>query len=132
MGRLGAIAILAFTTLTVTAQQPAQARVHFYRYKQGFVGRGIKPAIWADGIEIEKRVPDGFFLDVKFPPGQHFFSSEDRTTPIVLTLAPGKDYYFALTFQEQWAGGHFRLALVGEQEGSSAESQLKPLENGSS
>ncbi len=109
------------------ASDNAKATVHFYRYKQ-YMGSALRPSIYCDGIQLG-RLGSGHFLDVKVPVGPHTFYAEDKQAGAVVTLEPGKDYFFRADVQVGFWKGHFRLTMVMPDQGKYDVTQLTPLDS---
>ncbi len=103
----------------------ADATVHFYRYKQ-YVGSLLKPSIYCDGDEVG-RIQGGTVFDVKLSPGPHTFYANDKQAGAVVTLEPGKEYYFRTDLQTGFWKGHFRLTMVMPEQGTFDIAKLKPM-----
>jgi len=108
------------------AQQAATATVHFYRYNQ-MQGAVLRPSIYVDGKKL-LRMDNGAFYDVALPAGEHTFHADDKQAGAIVTLEPGKDYYFRTELQVGFLKGHFRLTMVMPEQGKYDVSRLKPLD----
>jgi hypothetical protein len=102
----------------------ADATVHFYRYKQ-YVGSLLKPSIYCDGAEVG-RIQNGTVFDVRLSPGPHTFYAEDKQAGAVVTLEPGKEYFFRTDLQTGFWKGHFRLTMMMPEQGAFDVAKLKP------
>lgn len=112
------------TTAPAPAIIPVPATVHIYRYKQ-YTGSFLKPSVYCDGAELG-RVQNGSVFDVKIAAGPHTFYSEDKQAGAVLTLEPGKEYFFRTDLQTGVWKGHFRLTIVMPEQGVFDIAKLKP------
>lgn len=124
---MGAVAASAAAPGSVGAAEAGVPIVHFYRYKQ-FEGSALKPSVYCDGVELG-RMQSGRFLDVKIPPGQHTFYAEDKQAGAVITLEPGKEYFFRTELQVGFWKGHFRLTMIMPEQGKYDMAKLKPMES---
>jgi hypothetical protein len=111
------------------AQENTTAMVHFYRYRQ-MQGSVLRPSVYMDGVQIA-RIENGRYYEIPVPAGEHMFYAEDKQAGAVVTLEPGKDYYFRTDLQIGFWKGHFRLTMVMPEQGKFDMAKLKPLDKSS-
>ena len=111
------------------AQEDKTATIHIYRYKQ-MQGAVLRPSVYMDGVQIA-RIENGRFYEMSVPAGEHTFYAEDKQAGAVVTLEPGKDYYFRTDLQVGFWKGHFRLTMVMPEQGKFDIAKLKPLDKSS-
>ena len=105
----------------------AKATVHFYRYA-AFAGWSLKPSLFCDGILLGY-MRNGTYLDVKVPAGKHTFASDDKASAAVVTVEPGKDYYFRTDAVIGTWKVRFVLVTVTPEQGKSDVSELPPMDS---
>jgi hypothetical protein len=103
------------------------AMVHFYRYA-AFQGWALKPALYCDGILLGY-MKNGTYLDVKVPVGSHTVSTDDKQAGAVVTVEPGKDYYFRTDIRVGFWSGSFVLTMVMPEQGKYDVLKLVPLDS---
>lgn len=127
--------ILLFCSLVLSvcapsiAQENTAATIHIYRYKQ-MQGALLRPSVFMDGVQIV-RIENGRYYELSVPAGEHTFYAEDKQAGAVVTLEPGKDYYFRTDLQVGFWKGHFRLTMVMPEQGKFDIAKLKPLDKSS-
>jgi hypothetical protein len=118
-------------TPSLTARPASQpggtGTVHIYRYKQ-YVGSALHPSVYCDETRLA-RMSGGRYLDVKVPAGTHTLYADDKQAGAVVSVEPGKDYYFRADLQEGFWKGHFRLNMVQPEQGKYDLGKLRPLED---
>jgi len=119
--------MIFFICISAGAQGTATATVHFYRYRQ-YVGAALNPSVYCDGVRLA-RVWNGSFFDVKIPAGPHTFYAEDKQAGAVVTLEPGKEYFFRTDLQVGFWKGHFRLTMMMPEQGKYDLGKLKPMDS---
>lgn len=120
------LTLLCAGVLPAVAQDAAPVKVHFYRYNQ-MQGIMLRPSVFVDGKKI-LRMDNGSFYDADLPAGEHTFYAEDKQAGAVVTLEPGKEYYFRTDLQVGFLKGHFRLTMVMPEQGKFDLAKLKPLD----
>lgn len=105
-----------------------KANVAIYRYAQ-FTGKGIRPSIVVDGIDIA-RIQSGRYLMLALEPGKHTFASSDPQSQVEIDLAPGGNYFFRIEIATGVWKGHGRLMLVMKEQGVAEVRKMQPADWG--
>jgi hypothetical protein len=112
---------------TSSAQAPAQATIHIYRYKLT-VGTAAHPTVSCDAYPIV-RIQNGRVYTLKVSPGRHSFTTADDITGIDVDMDAGKDYFVRIDYppNSQFAV-HASPVLVAPDQGREEIKKLRPLD----
>ncbi len=95
--------------ITLDTGSAEEAMVFIYRPKK-WMGRGLEPSVFVDGVELA-RMDNGRYFALKVKPGKHIVHMTSDDKGYALDMGPGHKYYFRIGIEPGMWKGHGKITL---------------------